>query len=266
MVDGNTIVLKDCLEGMRELMEDDSVDLTVTSPPYDGLRQYGDNRTADTWCSEVWEPIIAEICRVTKEGGVAVWVVGDATENGSESGTSFRQALHFMECGMNLHDTMIWKKKNPMPQVKTKRYTQCFEYMFVFSKGVPKTFNPLKQRCKFGGKVYSSTCKNMGGEDGRTKKEFVLNSERVKDNVWEIAVSQNKTNHPAVFPIAIPTDHIVTWTSEGDLVFDPFMGSGTTAIAAINTNRRYFGFEKNAEYHKECMELVRRASVQPFLI
>lgn len=153
-----------------------------------------------------------------------------------------------MDAGFNLHDTMIWKKTNPMPKVKTKRYFDVFEYMFIFSKGQPKVFNPIMTECKSGGKIYRSTCKNMGGENGRTKKEFILNAQRYKDNIWEIAVAQNKTGHPAVFPEALARDHILSWSNPGDIVLDPFMGSGTTAIAAIKTGRHYIGFDISPEY------------------
>lgn len=236
----NKIHCMDCVEGMKKL-PDECIDLVVTSPPYDDLRKYNGY-------SFDFESTAKELFRVVKQGGVVVWVVSDKTQNGSESGTSFRQALYFKEIGFNLHDTMIWKKTNPMPKVKTKRYFDCFEYMFVFSKGQPKTFNPLTQPCKFGGKIYNSTCKNMGGENGRTQKTFVLNPNRYKDNIWEIAVAQNKTGHPAVFPEQLAKDHIVSWSNVGDTVLDPFIGSGTTAKVAKELGRKFIGFEISKEY------------------
>ena len=179
---------------------------------------------------------------------MVVWVVGDATIKGSETGTSFRQTLYFMECGFNLNDTMIWRKTNPMPQVKQPRYSQCFEYMFVFSKGTPKTFNPVMRKTKCGGHNYDSTCKNMGGERGRTEKHFVINKESAEYNIWDIAIAQNKTIHSAVFPEQLAIDHIRSWSNEGDVVLDCFIGSGTTAIAALKLNRKYIGFEISQEY------------------
>lgn len=187
----------DCCTVLKELINNNiKVDLTITSPPYDNLRSY--NGTC-IWNFEIFKNVANLLFDVTKDGGVVVWVIGDATVNGSETGTSFKQALYFMEIGFNLNDTMIWRKTNPMPKVKSKRYFDVFEYMFIFSKGKVKTFNPIMQDCKFGGKVYNSTCKNIGGENGRTKKTFVLNTKRYKDNIWDIAVAQNKTIHPAVF-------------------------------------------------------------------
>ena len=157
-----------------------------------------------------------------KVGGVVVWVIGKKTKNGSETGTSFKQALHFMEVGFNLNDTMIWRKTNPMPQVKQSRYNQEFEYMFVFSKGKPKTFNPIMVPTKCGGQMYDSTCKNIDGESGRTHKTFKINSEKVHGNVFDIAIAQNKTAHPAVFSEEIARIHIQSWSNEGDLVLDFF--------------------------------------------
>lgn len=226
---------------LKELPES-SIDLTVTSPPYDNLRRYN----GFEWD---FEGIANELFRVTKPGGVVVWVVNDGTEGGSETGTSFRQALYFKDvAGFRLHDTMIWRKTNPLPQVRQPRYASCFEYMFVLSKGRPKTFNPLMRKTKYGGRRYDSTCKNMGGENGRTKKDFEINLESVQYNVWEMQVARNKTSHPAVFPAQLAHDHIITWSNPGDIVLDPFVGSGTTAIEALKLNRHYIGFDISEEY------------------
>ncbi len=243
----SSIVLKD--------FDDESIDLIMTSPPYDNLRKY--NGIGDTWNHEKFKKIADELVRVLKKGGVIVWVVNDKTEKGSETGTSFKQALYFMERGLNLNDTMIWRKTNPLPQVKQTRYNQVFEYMFVFSKGKPKTFNPLKVECKCTGKLYNSTCKNIGGENGRTHKTFNINSEKVMSNVWDIAVAQNKTKHTAVYPIEIPLRHIKTWTNENDVVLDPFIGSGTTALAAIQLKRNFIGIEMNEEYYQLCVDRIK---------
>ena len=199
MVNENMTLYNGDAEGILKSMEDNSVDCVVTSPPYDNLRSY--MGVGDTWTHDKFCAIAKELYRVVKPGGVIVWVVNDKTEKGSETGTSFRQALYFMDIGFNLNDTMIWEKSNPMPQVKQPRYNQVFEYMFIFSKGAPKTFNPIMEPCKCAGQVYDSTCKNMGGENGRTHKTFNVNKEKVKSNIWNIAVAQNKTSHPAVYPL-----------------------------------------------------------------
>lgn len=251
----NIMLLGDAAERLKEF-EENYVDLVVTSPPYDNLRSY--NGVGDTWNHDKFKTIAKELVRVLKPGGVIVWVVNDKTEKGSKTGTSFRQALYFMELGLNLNDTMIWEKLNPLPVVKQPRYNPVFEYMFVFSKGTPKTFNPLMEPCKCAGQKYDSTCKNMGGENGRTHKTFNINKEKVMGNVWHIAVAQNKTEHPAVFPIEIPLRHIKSWTNEGDIVLDPFMGSGTTALAALQLNRKFIGIEMNEEYYNLCNERIER--------
>lgn len=229
-------------------IEDNSIDLVVTSPPYDGYRKYNTGNLR-FWTIEKFCAIARELYRILKDGGVIVWVVNDHTKNGSETLTSFAQALYFNTLGLNLNDTMIWEKTNPMPQVRQPRYNQVFEYMFVFSKGKPKTFNPIMIPCKCAGSTYDSTCKNMGGENGRSHKTFKINKEKVDSNIWKIAVAQNKTSHPAVFPIEIPLRHIKTWSNIGDVVLDPFMGSGTTGIAAKQLGRDFIGIEMDKDYY-----------------
>lgn len=253
------LIKGDCLLTMKDI-PDASIDITVTSPPYDNLRTYGG--IIDDWNFEKFQRIAKELYRITKEGGVVVWVVADATIKGSETGTSFKQALYFMECGFNLNDTMIWRKTNPMPQVKQKRYNQEFEYMFVFSKGVPKTFTPIMIPTKCSGVRYNSTCKNIGGENGRTQKDFIINKEKIKGCIWDIAVAQNKTGHPAVFPEVLANDHIISWSNEGDTVFDPFMGSGTTGKMAILNNRKFIGIELNEEYFAIAEKRIKEAQQQ----
>jgi len=232
----------DCLEGMRQ-MEAESIDLTVTSPPYDNLRAY------NGYCFD-FENIARELYRVTKQGGVVVWVVNDATINGNETGTSFKQALYFKECGFNLHDTMIWEKDTFTFPQKTL-YRDVFEYMFILSKGVPKTINLISdRRNKYAGTVTHGTERNKDGTTSRKSCSGKIISEYgVRFNVWHIpGQKNNETDHPAVFPEKLARDHIWTWSNEGDIVLDPFMGSGTTAKVARALNRHYIGFEISAEY------------------
>lgn len=247
----NMILNMDCVEGMR-LLHDDSIDLTVTSPPYDNLRTY----KGFTWD---FEAVASELYRVTKKGGVVVWIVADATINGSETGTSFRQALHFMECGFNLHDTMIYQKNGTGACGSNKCYWQTFEYMFVFSKEKIKTVNRLttETTVKQGGSRIKS--------NGEKKKENrVSDNEKksVRSNVWLYNVgnanNDDKTGHPAVFPEQLANDHILSWSNEGDIVLDPFMGSGTTAISCIKSNRNYIGFEISQEYCKIANERISK--------
>ncbi len=228
-------------------MPDGFIDLTVTSPPYDDLRSYN-GYDFD------FKPIARELYRVTKKGGVVVWVVGDATVNGSETGTSFNQALYFKEIGFNLHDTMIYQK-NSYPFPPSNRYYQQFEYMFIFSNGTPETFNGLEQRTKWQkGTGEVSTTRQSDGSTKEMKYEKGKEM-RLRDNVWQIDTGFMRTNgdaisyqHPAMFPDVLAKDHILSWSNENDLVYDPFMGSGTTAKASHQLKRRWVGSEISAEY------------------
>jgi DNA modification methylase len=241
----NQVILGDCLEVMRT-MEENSVDLTVTSPPYDNLRTYN-GYTFD------FEGIAKELFRVTKDGGVVVWVVGDATIKGSETGTSFKQALYFKKIGFNLHDTMIWEKQTftATGALKT-RYAQVFEYMFIFTKGKIKTFNPIKDRPTKGIRKKHGTVRQI---DGTTKKQSSIgkiytDKEAQRFNVWRIntEVSNNNRFHPAQFSEKLAEDHILSWSNEGDTVLDPMAGSGTTLKMAKKNNRSYIGIEISQEY------------------
>jgi DNA modification methylase len=257
VIELNRIYNEDCLIGMKRI-PDGFVDLTVTSPPYDNLRTYNGN--IEQWSFEKFQAIAKELYRVTKQGGVVVWIVADATIKGSETGTSFRQALYFKEIGFNLHDTMIWEKTNPIP-LTHNRYEQHFEYMFVFSKGSPKTFNPIKIPCATKGQIRNR--KNSNKEEGsavRNRNEVtVTKSEKIKGNVWEVPVSNTKYKHPAIFPEQLAQDHILSWSNEGDVVLDPFMGSGTTAVACKKINRNYIGFELDAHYCDIANERAQKA-------
>lgn len=232
---------EDCLETMARL-EDGSIDLTVTSPPYDNLRLYNGY-------SFDFEAVARELYRITKNGGVVVWVVGDATIDGSETGTSFRQALFFKEIGFNLHDTMIYQKHN-FSNPSTNRYHQIFEFMFVLSKGKPKTFNALKDRPNVeAGKIGSwgkNTSRQVDGTMVERKRK--VNTEfGMRYNIWRIK-TEMKPLHPAPFPEELARDHVLSWSNPGDIVYDPFMGSGTTAKVAIETDRKYLGSEISSEY------------------
>jgi site-specific DNA-methyltransferase (adenine-specific) len=252
MLEINKIYNMDCLEGMK-LLDDCSIDLTVTSPPYDNLRTYNSN--IEQWSFEKFQGIAKELYRVTKQGGVVVWIVGDATINGSETGTSFKQALYFKEIGFNLHDTMIYQKNNPMP-FQHNRYQPCFEYMFILSKGKPKAFNPIMENTvNPGGKLTITQREKDGSKNHGSGYGDKRNSKRYRHNVWKYNVGKNQTTkdsvafkHPAIFPEKLAEDHIISWSNEGDTVLDCFMGSGTTAKMAKLNNRNYIGFEISQEY------------------
>lgn len=253
----NKIINGDCLQVMKKF-PDNVIDLCVTSPPYDNLRVYKGYVFP-------FDEIAKELYRVTKEGGIVVWVVSDATINGSETGTSFKQALKFMEVGFKLHDTMIFKKTNPIPQIYRKRYNNEFEYMFVFSKGTVKTHNPIKVPCLHAGlQLKGTTYKNFSvGEQTRTKLANPVKEEKIKGNIWEYVVGkkqidQEAKKHPAPFPFELAKDHIISWTNEGDVVLDPMSGSGTTALAAMSLGRNYIGIDISEEYCALAEERIKK--------
>jgi len=228
-------------------LPDNCIDLTITSPPYEDLRHY-EGYTFD------FEKVANELYRITKKGGVVVWVVSDATIKGTETGASFKDALYFKKIGFNLHDTMIWLK-NPMPQ-NHNRYEQAFEYMFVLSKGKPKTFNPIRVP-----KLYKDTRKKRNfhrnkKDNSKKKVGFVgKQNDKVDINVWKINVGGGHVTkdkiayqHPAIFPEKLAYRHIISWSNENDIVYDSFMGSGTVAKVCLLTNRKYIGSELSKKY------------------
>lgn len=237
---------------------DNYIDLTVTSPPYDDIRNYNNKvKTKDgEKYSFDFDGIVDELYRITKEGGVVVWVVGDQVKNGGETGNSFRQALAFISKGFLLYDTMIYMK-NGAPFPEKKRYSQVFEYMFVFSKGKPKTVNIIKDKknkwagfTNFGKRV-------MRTKDGELKEmpKFTISEYGNRYNVWNYSTGKNYStkddiafNHPAIFPEELSEDHILTWSNEGDIILDPMVGSGTTTKMAKLNNRNYMGFDISQEY------------------
>lgn len=241
----NKIIQGDCLEVMKTL-EDNSIDLTVTSPPYDSLRTYN----GFSWDFE-W--VAKELYRITKKGGVVVWVVGDQTVKWSESWTSFKQALYFKECGFNLHDTMIWIKEQ-LAFPDKNRYYNAFEYMFVFSKWKPNTFNPIEDKKN---RAYWRFVDNSGErkKDGSIRKERSCAGQAIKEywvrwNYW-LLFNQSRwehSKHPATFPEKLAEDHILSWSNEWDTVLDCFAGSGTTLKMAHKNNRKYIGIEISEEY------------------
>lgn len=240
----NKVYVENCLETMAR-MPDGFIDLTVTSPPYDNLRAY-------KGYSFDFEAVAKELFRVTKNGGLVVWVVGDATISGSETGTSFKQALYFMECGFKLHDTMIYQK-NKAPGTAV-RYQDCFEYMFVFAKGLLRVFNPIKVRSlKAGTKKLTAHRGKDGTKEIRAIKNRTVKDLRLIDNIWYYYAGNNEGDavaeqHPARFPEQLAADHIHSWSNAGDLIYDPFGGSGTTGKMAMLMNRNYILSEISHEY------------------
>ena len=261
----NQVLCGDAKEILKTL-PDESIDLTVTSPPYDNIREYNGYK----FSHEDFLKIAKELFRVTKKGGVIVWVVGDSVQKGGETGTSFRQALGFIEVGFKLHDTMIFEKNTSSfpARRKGKRYTQIFDYMFVLCKGKIKTGNLICDKPnKWAG--YTNWGKNtQRGKDGVLKKSSDMNPVpdfSPRNNIWKYTVgkgfnSKDKESHqhPAIFPEKLAADHILSWSNEDDVVLDPFLGSGTTAKIAKKFNRKYVGIDMSEEYCQLARSIIAK--------
>lgn len=256
----------DCLDVMQN-MPNGSIDLTVTSPPYDNLRTY--NSSID-WGEHVWRPVISELFRVTASGGAVVWIVNDATIKGSETGTSFKQAIHAMDCGFNLHDTMIYQKVNAGAAGSMRGYLQSFEYMFIFSKGRIKTFNPIKDRAnKEAGRVHKNPARLDSNGLRKKQRSVTIEEYGRRFNIWPVVNTDNQYNkslpvkdrHPAVFPPSLARDHVLSWSNSNDVVFDPFMGSGTTGVVCRKLGREFIGIEKDEKYFELAKKQDRREPI-----
>lgn len=245
----------DCLDYLKTVPSN-SIKFTLTSPPYDNIRNY-------KGYSFPFEEIAQELWRTTKEGGVIAWNVADATINGGETGTSMRQALYFMSLGFRLHDTMIYAKKNPMPAgVSSKRYHQAWEYIFILSKNAPETFNPIMVKAKFG--HLDANMKHRGKNGDITYTKTKRNEFTKVRNIFEYNVGGGHSTkdkvafqHPAIMPEQLASDMISTWTNQGDTVFDPFTGSGTTAKMCLILDRKFYGTEMSEDYCKIALERLK---------
>ena len=244
-IETNRLIVGDCLDIMRD-WDEGVIDLTVTSPPYDDIRNYKGFVFS-------FDAVARELYRITKNGGVVVWVVGDKI-NGGRSMTSFRQGIAFQDIGFNIHDVMIYQKRNT-PFMRSNAYTNAWEFMFVLSKGKPSTFNPLKvpvvKDVGYRMAPYSKT------GDGINKYNLVkfVNKEKVRTNIWPYAVGFNGTTsdksafrHPALFPEKLAEDHILTWSDPGDVVLDPMCGAATTGKMALMNGRKFIGIDISEEY------------------
>lgn len=251
------IINGNCVDIMKDI-PDNSIDMCITSPPYDSLRTY------KGFVFPFYD-IVKQLFRIIKDGGIVVWIVCDATINGSETCTSFKQAINFVDNGFNLHDTMIFKKINPIPQIYRKRYNNEFEYMFVFSKGVVAKHHALKMPCIHAGLgLKGTTYKNYSkGEQKRKKLANPVKAEKIRGNIWEYvvgkkAVDQEAKKHPAPFPYNLAKDHILSWSNEYDVILDPMCGSGTSCVAALDNNRKFIGIDISEEYCALARERIKQ--------
>lgn len=264
-IENSKLYCDDCLDIMKDIPEN-SIDLTITSPPYDDLRTFNNS---SVWSFKIFKKIANELFKITKDGGIIVWIVGDVTMKGSESGSSFKQALYFKEIGFSLYDTMIYsthKKPN-----KHRRYAQKFEYMFIFCKGSRvNTFNPILEECLTKGKKVGTL--NYRNKDGkRLKKDdrLICNKFKTKGNIWHYKTGLNCTTkdkiafeHPAIFPDQLALDHIKSWSNENDIIFDPLMGSGTVGKMAMILKRRFIGIEKDKKYFEIAYKRIKESQKQ----
>jgi len=249
---------------LLKILPEESVDLVVTSPPYDDLRDY-ENKLQ--WNFDVFKKIAKELFRTIKKGGTVVWVVGDKTENGGKSLTSFKQALYFQEIGFKMFDVIIYEKTGAAPP-HPGRYFNTYEYMFILTKGKPKTVNILKDK-----KNLWAGCQTYGvitrrEKDGSlTKKERkTINDFGVRTNIWRYAngkgfAAKEKISHehPAIFPEKLAEDHILSWSNENDVVLDIFGGSGTTAKMSIANKRHFIYFEAVEKYCEVALKRIEEA-------
>jgi len=255
MIETNKFYIGESVQVMNNNISDNTIDLTITSPPYDDLRSY------NGFVFE-YKAMLAELYRITKDGGVVVWVVGDKTTKGSETGTSFKQALYAKEIGFNLHDTMIYGKNNPFGTCGNPplRYSQSFEYIFVLTKGRIKTFNPIRVACKKAGVTTTLTTRKDRQSDGlpfdylRAKIDTVKDT-KIKSNIWMYDTGNNKSTkdkiaftHPATFPEQLALDMLMSYSNEGDIVLDPMCGSGTVCKQAYLNKREFIGIDMSEEY------------------
>lgn len=245
----NRILCKEAAAYLNAGHLDGRIRLVLTSPPYDDLREYRG------YTFNVGD-MLRGIERALVPGGVCVWIMTDQTKNGERTGTSFRHALTAQEVGLRIHDTMIWRKTNPLPGNRGSRYIDCFEYMFVFSKGTPEVFNVLTEPSKSAG--VKTSFQYASGNKGQDKKETIVSKERPRWNIWEYSASKTSTTkHPATFPIKLAEDHVRTWSNRGDLVLDPMVGSGTTCIASKHLGRDYLGLDISEDYCKLAQERLK---------
>ncbi len=245
----DSIYCGNCVDVMDE-WDDNIIDMTLTSPPYDNLRDYKGYKFD-------FEGIANQLFRITKQGGVVVWVINDQFINGGKSGSSFKQALYFIDMGFLLHEEIIYQK-NGFSHPSSNRYHQVWEHMFIFSKGKPKTFNGIKDRKnKYAGQT------SWGKNTFRQKDGTLIERQRktiseygLRYNIWKYntggcgqsSTSKIAKKHPATFPDRLAEDHVISWSNLGDLVLDPMCGSSTVGVACKKLGRCYIGIDISPEY------------------
>jgi DNA modification methylase len=255
---GITIYHGDCRDILPHL---EPVDLVLTSPPYGNLREYGGHPFD-------WKTTINSIVPIIKVGGVCVWVVGDETIDGSESGESFRQTLYFLSKGLKLHDTMIYEKAG-FSSPSNNRYHQIFEYMFVLCNDYVSTFNGIKDKKNTWDSWGKNTKRQIDGQLKDLGKRKGMTDYGLRYNVWRYVIGAGNSSpdaiafdHPAIFPEKLATDHIVSWSNQNDTVLDPMCGSGTTLKIAKALGRKAIGIEIEKKYCDIAIERLRQGVLE----
>lgn len=256
----------DCIEGMK-LLPDNSIDLVVTSPPYDEIRDYKGFKLD-------LHNVGIEISRILKDGGICVMVIQDQTKDGRKSGTSFRTIVDWdTNTDLDIWECCIYQRRATPGAWWSKRFRVDHEYIPIFIKGKrPQYFN--KEHMKEPTKPeYGLIKKGLGNRntDGTTiydtSKVYELPKEKDQGTVIHYKNSSRETPksseigkikllHPATFPDKLASDFIQCFTTEGMIILDPFMGSGTVARMSKELNRNYIGFELSDEYIKIAEKLL----------
>ncbi len=253
----NKIICGDCVEVLKSI-PDNSIDLVVTSPPYDGIRKYNG-------FSFNLHSTGKELFRVLKDGGIIAMVIQDQTKNFGKSLTSFKTIIDWCEnVGFKLFETIIYKKHGAEGAWWTKRFRVDHEYIPIFLKGErPAYFNkePLKIPSKHGGKTMTGCATRLTNGKTLKSKRVFINPMKCRGTLWDYTTcgdgTRLKHQHPATFPDKIPVDFIRCFCPKNGIVLDPFIGSGTTALAAIQLNRNYIGIDISKEYCELAKKRIR---------
>lgn len=239
----NQIICGDAFEIVRSWPAS-SVDMVVTSPPYDGIRDY---KGFSLNLSAVGQ----ELHRILKDGGVVAMVIQDQTKNFGKSLTSFRTILDWCDrVGFKLFETVIYRKYGAEGAWWNKRFRVDHEYIPVFLKGErPQYFNKehLKIPSKHGGKTMTGGGTRLTNGVRIATRAITINPFKCRGTIWEYMTagdgSRLKHQHPATFPNQLPYDFIQCFCPPDGIVLDPFVGSGTTTVAAKNLDRSYIGID-----------------------
>lgn len=256
----NTIQRMDCVEGMKKLPKN-SIDVVITSPPYDNVRDYNG-------FSYNLHETGKEIFRIMKDGGIIAMVIQDQTKDFGKSLTSFRTIVDWVDnLGFKLFETVIYRKYGAEGAWWNKRFRVDHEYIPIFLKGKrPQYFNKelLKIPSKHGGKTMTGGETRLTNSIRIATRPITINPMKCRGTIWEYMTAGDGTRlkhqHPATFPDKLPIDFINCFCPSNGIILDPFIGSGTTALAAIKLNKNFIGFDTSKDYCKLARKRIREES------